>query len=761
MLHRTTTLLALLALPTALPAGIGCEPVKPAPPAPPEEARQRSAAAPAGAGQLQLTDLFGPRSLAGRPPRSFQWSADDRRLYYLRPGEKDARVLDLWQLDVTTGKASVLVTAASLRSRRPVTLTEEQKASQERRRVRSRGITRFGADKAGRSLLLPVGGLLHHHDLPTGRTRRLLAAPGGELDPKLSPDGKSVAFVRAGNLFVLDVTTGQQRALTRTGTATLRNGVAEFIAQEELGRHTGHWWSPDGRQIAFAEVDEAPVRIVRRPEFHAHGINVVSQRYPSAGTANAKVRLAVVDVASGRTVWVDLGPELDRYLARVRWVPPGLAVQVLSRDQRTLTLRLADPRTGRSRVVLTERDARYLNLHDDLRPLEKQSAFVWSTETSGHRQLLLYDWSGKRLSALSRRPLFVRKVVGLDEPGGVLYATVPTERGNQLQLYRFALDGKAPPRRITQRAGWHDVTFGRKGRHYVDRFSALNTPPQVRLHSADGVLVRALDTNPAAAYRSHALAQARFVEIPAEDGTSLNGLLLHPVGFDSRRNHPALVYVYGGPHGRSVANRWSRTEPWHHFLAQRGFVVLLVDGRGTDYRGKTFEAKLYQQLGRVDVADVVAAARWLGSRPGIDKSRLGLWGWSYGGYLTVMTLLRTGTLFRAGVAVAPLADWALYDTAYTERYLGHPARAREAYRQSRPMELASSLKTHLLLIHGMADDNVLLQHTLLLAKAFQHHGRRFDLMLYPGKKHSLKGPRTRTHLVGELLGYFQRHLTGP
>jgi dipeptidyl-peptidase-4 len=457
---------------------------------------------------------------------------------------------------------------------------------------------------------------------------------------------------------------------------------------------------------------------------------------------------------------VDLGPPADRYLARVQWVKAGVAVQVLSRDQRTLTLRLADPVTGKSRVVLTERDPRYINLHKDLRPLKKQPAFVWSTEAGGTRQAGLYDWSGKLLRPLTRQPLFIDKVVGLDEAAGAVYATVPTQRGKELHLYRFALDGKSAPRRISKRAGWHQVTFGRKSGHYVDRYSALSTPPQVRLHRANGSMVRVIDANPAKRYRSHTLAQSHFVEIPAEDGTLLNGLVLHPLGFDARRRAPAIIYTYGGPHGRSVANRWRRTEPWHQYLAQRGFVVLLVDGRGTAYRGKTFEAKLHMQLGRVDVADVAAAARWLGSRPGIDSRRLGLWGWSYGGYLTVTTLLRTGKLFRAGLAVAPVADWSLYDTAYTERYLGHPRSpaAKKAYDQSNPIRIAKRLQTNLMLVHGMADDNVLLQHTLMLAQAFQNHGRRFDLMLYPGKKHSIKGTATRKHLLGGILAYFQRHL---
>ncbi len=758
-------LTALLSLTTLM----SCEPVKPAKdPSGGNKVQKPGEPGPTPfrGKRLELTDLFGPKSLAGRPPGKIKWSADGTRLYFLRPSASDTRVLDLWQMHTATGKASVLVTAASLRSGTPVKLTEAQKAARERRRVRSRGITSFLPDKAGRGIVLPVGGILHHHDLKTGQTRRLLKKPGGELDPKPSPDGKSLAFVRAGNLWVMDLATGKQRALTNTGKPTLQNGVAEFVAAEELDRHTGYWWSPDAKRIAYAEVDESKVQLVQRPEIHATRTKVVKQRYPATGTPNARVRLGVVDLATGRTTWTALGPETDRYLARVKWVKttataaPQVAVQILSRDQRTLTLYLADAVTGKGRVVLTERDPRYINLHRDLRPLKKRAAFVWSSESSGTRQAMLVDWSGKKLGPLTHNPLFIHKVVGLDEKAGALYALVPTDRGKELHLYRFALDGKGAPRRVSRKAGWHGVTFSRKASHYVDRYSALTTPPQVRLHKADGSVVRDLDANPAKRYRSFTLAQSRFVEIPTEGGVLLNGLLLHPLGFDARRRAPAVIYTYGGPHGRSVANRWRRMEPWHQYLAQRGFVVLIVDGRGTAYRGKGFEAKLHQQFGRVDVADVAAAARWLGGRPGIDKKRLGLWGWSYGGYLTVTTLLRTGQLFKAGVAVAPVADWTLYDTAYTERYLGHPKAKTgpKVYAQSNPVRFADKLQTNLLLMHGMADDNVLLQHTLMLAQAFQKHGRHFDLMLYPGKKHSIKGTAARKHLLGSLLAYFQRHL---
>jgi dipeptidyl-peptidase-4 len=304
----------------------------------------------------------------------------------------------------------------------------------------------------------------------------------------------------------------------------------------------------------------------------------------------------------------------------------------------------------------------------------------------------------------------------------------------------------------------------------VDRHSRAGVPPEVALISVPGKKrLRVLDANPAPRWaRLSASVRSRFVTVPAADGTPLNGRLFLPPRASARTAAhasahaaaavPGLIYVYGGPHGHVVANRWHRMEPWHVFFAQRGFAVLLVDGRGTAYRGKTFEAQLWRRFGVVDVADVAAAARWLGRQPGVDPHRIGLWGWSYGGFLTVMTALKTGALLRAAAAVAPVTDWSLYDTAYTERYLGLPKQDAATYTQASPLPLADRLQIPLLLVHGMSDDNVLLTHTLKLAQALQRKTRLFTMMLYPGKAHSIKGTAARRHLMATLLAHFQQHL---
>jgi len=710
-------------------------------------------------GRITVKDLFAKQSLFGTPPTRFAWSHDGTFLLFSKPSKEDAKVLDLWKF--AKGKATLLVAAKDVTKHR-AKLTEAQKSAMERKRVRHMGITSFILDKAGKGVLLPVAGHVYRYDLTTGKISDLFPKPAGEMDPTPSCDGTMVAFVRKSDLWLMNLATKKIQRLTKTGSATIHNGMAEFVAQEELERYRGFWWSKDGTMIAYATVDESKVPVVLRPQYGKKAVTVIKQRYPAAGKPNATVTLSVLNLKTHRTTKMDLGSNPDIYLARADWTKHGLTYQVLSRDQKQLELKLWDPKHRTTSVLLTDKDLRYVNLHHDFRPIADKE-FVWSTEKTGVKRLWLHDWTGKPIRALSPKNMIVDDVQSAG-PKGVL-ATVSTDRGRQRQVFFFPLAGGAPTR-LTTRPGWHQVKVNRTGTAFVDRFSDLMIPPQVRVFTVShrglkwtAAVSAVLDDNPSPRLRKLNIHCPKTITIRADDGTKLNGLMFLPNHFDAKRRYPAVIYTYGGPHGQVAARRWRSSVLWHQFLADHGFVVLTFDGRGTGHRGKAFETKLYKKFGVVDVEDIRRAAAYLAHLPYVDAKRMGIWGWSYGGFLTVMTLLKTQRLFAAGLAVAPLADWHLYDTAYTERYLGLPASNEKVYQNADPLPIADRLTTHLMLIQGMADDNVLLRNSLQLIESFERHGIHFDMLYYPAKKHSIKGRAIRRHLLQTIASFFVRRLT--
>ena len=705
--------------------------------------------------RLTADDLFSPTPLWGRPPGKAIWSWDGKRLYFARPSAKDAKVLDLWVLE--GGKARLLVAAHRL-MKKAVALTEAQRAAQERRRVRSRGITDFRPGKAGKGLVLPVSGRIFYYDLAKDQIRDLFPKPAGELDPRLSPDGRLLAFVRRGDLWVKNLASGRERRLTRHDKPFITNAVAEFVAQEELGRYRGYWWAPDSKSIAYAQVDESAVHVALRPKYSAKGVTVIRQRYPAAGQANATVRLGLVSVRGGRTKWLDMGKDKDIYLARVRWTGQGLVYQVLSRDQKRLVVRLWNPRTRRAKVLLTETDPHYIRLHEDLRDLG-ELGFVWSTEKEGNRRVWLYGWTGKPLRPLSPKDMLVDKVEAATKDR--VLVSVSEDRGRQRQLYELPLRAGAP-RRLTGALPWHQVSVNRTATAFVDSASGLLTPPRVTIFALKEGLrprrVMSLDFDEPTGLLKLGLRPPKSVTIQAWDGTALNGLLFLPPDFDTKRRYPAVIYTYGGPGGAVALHRWRSSVLWNQFLADRGFVVLVFDGRGTGHRGKAFELNLFHRFAVTDVRDVEAAVRFLRSQPFVAKDRVGLWGWSYGGFLAVMTALKKPGLLHATLAVAPVTDWRLYDTAYTERYLGKPAAHADLYRRANPVHLAERLDRPLMIIHGMADDNVLLRHSLALLRELVEKERPFEMLYFPGKRHSIKGRAARKTLLRTIADFFERYL---
>lgn len=737
--------------------------------------------------KLTLEAIAGDTPLSGPSLEKPQIAPDGSRVTFLRGKTDDKNRLDLWAYDVASGRVQMLVDSNVVLPGEEV-LSDAEKARRERARTASlSGIIEYQWSPDAKSLLFPLGGELYLYDLArSGKdaVRKLTHGEGFATDPKISPLGGFVSFIRDRNLWVIDLASGRQIQLTHDGSATIGNGVAEFVADEEMDRHTGYWWAPDDSAIAFARIDESPVPVQKRYEVYPDRTEVVEQRYPAAGDRNVLISLHVADIRSlGKGVptthhtiatqegpsrvrlqtrmtpaairTIDLGPNPDIYLARVDWRDPQhLTFQRQSRDQKRLELIETDLASGRQRMLITETSRTWVPLHNDLRFL-KDGRLLWSSERSGFQHLYVVDNQGTA-SALTSGDWPVDGVLGLDEAAGFVYFAAGKDSPLDVQVYRVPLAGasasaSAPAsaiQRLSKPDGTHKATFARNASVYVDNWSAPGTPPQLQLFRNDGTLIATLLQNdiddpqhPYARYRA-AHRPLEFGTLTAADGrTTLHYSLIKPAGFDPKKKYPVAVYVYGGPAAQTVTRSWPvRSDHWfNQYLAQQGYVVFSIDNRGTPRRGAAFGGALYGRQGTVEVEDQLAGVKWLKAQPWVDAARVGVHGWSNGGYMTLMLLAKASDRYACGIAGAPVTDWALYDTHYTERYMDLPAANPGGYRDGRVLQHIDGLSSKLLLVHGMADDNVLFSNSTALMNALQKRGQPFELMTYPGAKHALKG----------------------
>jgi dipeptidyl-peptidase-4 len=727
-------------------------------------------ALPAAARDLTLERIFGDPALVGATARGVKVSPDGRRVGLLQGRPKDRHQLDLWTYDVKTGKLEMRVDSMQLVPAEQ--LSDAEKARRERERTADfHGIVDYDWAPDGKHVLFTLGGHLYLYDLdapPKAALRQLTHAAQPIIDPQMSPRGRYVSFVRDQDLWVIDLTDGGERRLTTDGGATIHNAEAEFIAQEELRQTSGYWWAPDDSAIAYKRFDEGPVPIARRFEIYADRTTVVEQRYPAAGEPNVAVTLGLVSPMGGDTRWVDLGKDADIYLVRADWTPHGreFAFQRLSRDQKRLDLILVDAATLQQTTLVSESSPTWINLADDLRFLKSQRSFIWSSERSGTNQLYLYDLEGHLRHPLTVGTWNVDELLAVDESAGLVYFASNEEAVIDQQIYTARIDGQdaAAPQRISRGDGWHAAQFARDSKRvalYVDTFSNSDTPPQVSINAPDGHRVAWIEANPLDASHPywpyldrHVLPE--FGHIRAEDGQDLEYSLMKPPGFDPSHRYPVFVTVYGGPTVQLVARTWPNLI--NEYMAQQGYVVFTLDNRGSSRRGRAFSDPIYRRLGDIEVRDQLAGVRWLGGLPFIDPKRIGVFGWSYGGYMTLMLLAKGSDLIAAGAAVAPVTDWRLYDTAYTERYLGTPQENAQGYADSSVFAWLDGLKSSLFLAHGMADDNVLFINSTRLISELQQRGVQFELMTYPGAKHGLSTPQMKIHIYTAIRDFFDRRV---
>lgn len=716
----------------------------------------------ADAPRLTLERVFGNPDLAGPQPQSLRLSPDGTLLTSLRNRADDRLRFDLWATDTTTGAERMLVDSRALSTGAALSEAEKMQRERDRTLTGKAGVLGYSWSPDGRTLLVPLDGELFLADL-AGKARRIEGAAGA-LNPAVSPRGTYASFVREQNLWVKPLAGGAPRALTSGGGGTIHFGEAEFVAQEEMDRRTGYWWSPDERFVAVERFDEAPVQLATRAAIGAAGTATYQQRYPAAGTPNALVELHILRPdGGGAAVKVDLGPDSDIYLARVDWLPDGsaLLVQRQDRSQRRLDMLRVDPATGRATLLFSEQagERSWVNLTDAYRALPNGD-LIWRSERDGFGHL--YRFRNGAWTQLTRGAWVVQSLVAVAADGARLFFL--GNRDGVLEQHLYALDlATLAVTRLTEAGWWNAATADAAGTRFIVTRSSPAQPPQTYLAEASGARLRWISENRVAGDHPYAPYLARhrapeFGTVAAADGTVLHWEMISPPRVPGRR-YPVFFEHYGGPHVQTVSRAWQGALA--QYLVDQGWIWFRLDNRGSANRGRAFEDALWHALGSVEVDDQLAGARFLKTLPYVDPARIATYGWSYGGYMSVKMLQRTPGVYAAAVAGAPVTDWRRYDTHYTERYMGDPRRDGAAYEAASALGHAAAIRDPLLLVHGMADDNVFLDNTTALAAELQQAAVPFEMMLYPGQTHRVGGPGLSVHLWRTILDFLDRHVKAP
>ena len=708
-------------------------------------------------GVLTIKKIYGQPGLGGRLYRGVQWAPDGKMVTFfeVKGTGKDTKT-ELWILDVASGQRRLLVSAEKLETVLPEKKTPQTQAT---------GLGRHPASQYiwapnGEQLLFVGPNSLSWFHLKTQGARTLLQGKEAIADVKISPDGKLVSFVREHNLFVVNVADGKERAITRGGSEEVRKGELDWVYPEELDLKTAYWWSPDSSKIAFLEMDESKVTKFPLVDFASFAGDVEEERYPIAGGNNPVVHVYVASVNGGEAAMMDTGSETNQYIPRVAWLRDSkrVAIERLNRRQTQLDFLIAGAETGKSSVVLTEKDLYWINVSDDLYFLKDGKRFLWSSERSGYRHLYLYGLDGKEEAQLTKGNWEVTAVEGVDEAKGVVYFNATEKSPMERHLYRVGLDGTGLER-VTKQEGVHTVQLSPEANAFVDSYSNAITPPRQWVSKLDESAPIVLNENKAAELAEYKLSPPEFISVKTHDGMDLNAWIIKPANFDTAKKYPVLVYTYGGPHAQVVMNQWGGpTFLWHEMMAQKGFVVFALDNRGSAGRGHLFEEPIHFRFGAQEMSDQRDGVAWLKRQPWVDAKRIGIWGWSYGGHMTLHAMFEDTEDFKAGFAGGPVTDWHYYDTIYTERYLGLLPQNEESYQESSPIENAGKLRGKLLIAHGTEDDNVHFANTLLLVDKLIEKGKDVEVLPFPGRGHGVSDAPARIFLMNRVTQFFVENL---
>lgn len=704
---------------------------------------------------LTLDDLYGPATrinFSGTPASGFVW-IDATHYAWPRPVGTDRQV-EWVKVDAETGASAPLFSADRMQT--ALEKLPGVSASDARRAAHARSVV---FDHQHARVLVTLAGDLYLYRLLDDEAVRLTSAGGEEREPTFSPDGSKVAFVRDNNLVVVDVARRRETALTSDGSATILNGRLDWVYEEEIygrGHPRAYWWSPDSSRLAFLRIDDGPVSSYLTVDDIPYAPVVETWRYPRAGDPNPVARLGVVRASGGAPAWVDLSrySGVDHLVVRVGWTSDSahVAYEVQDRTQTWLDLNIAPVDGQHPRTIVHESSKYWIGSDDvNLPTWLNDGSFLWLDSRTGWPHLYHYKSDGTLLKQLTDGPWEVRSLEGVDERAGHVYFSGTERSAIGTDVYRVNLDGTGL-RRVSEQAGTHDADFSPTFLYYLDTWSDATTPPQVALHRGDGSAVRVVDANPVPALSEYRLSKPEFVHVPTRDGFQMEAMMIRPPGFDPSRRYPVYQFTYGGPHEPQVRDAWNPQYMYHQLLAQKGIIVWICDNRSASGKGVTSTFAVHRRFGESELRDIEDGLDWLTQQPYVDASRIGIHGWSYGGFMTAYALTHS-TRFAMGIAGGTVADWRDYDSVYTERYLGLPKDNPEGYRNSSPRWTAASLHGALLLIHGEIDDNVHPQNTMQLAYELQKANKPFRLMLYPKSRHGVTDPALVRHMRGVMLDF--------
>jgi dipeptidyl-peptidase 4 len=704
---------------------------------------------------LSIERIFGKNSLIAPLPSGIEWRGGGGVSFIKKlPKDADGVARRAFVVrDVPSGKEHTLCIADTVALPDDLHHGDDDHFS----------IGTYAWDDAGTRVAFESHGELFMLNAGSGNVRRLTTAAGDERDPTFSPDGHMLAFVRNKDLYTMDIDKGTEVRHTTTGCDTVYNGILDWVYMEELftrGEVRSFWWSPDGKRLAFLEIREGSMPVYPIVDQLPLDATYRLQRYPKPGDKNPVVRVGIVDARGGDITWTDVDTGDDSYIARVYWQSDsrGVAIEKLNREQNHLTLFFADAATGRGDVVMDETSPTWVNVTYLKHYYAKKRQFLFGSESDGHMHLYLHNLDGSLIRQVTKGDWEVFELAGVDEKKGRIYFTANEGDVLQRHLYHIDESGKNM-KRITSEEGTHMVTMSPDFKYYIDRYSSESRPERVSVCNVDGKSLFVIGDQMSPELAAIHYAAPTFFSIQ-DGGRTYQCRMVKPLDFDPAKKYPVIVYVYGGPGVQVVRKVWSRHDLWHSYMASRGYIVFSIDNRGSEGRGKAWEESILERMGTLELQDQLAGVNYLKEQSYVDPERIGVWGWSYGGYMTLNAMFNAPDVFKAGVSVGPVTDWRYYDSIYTERYMKLPSENEKGYTASAPATHAENLKGSLLVMYGDVDDNVHIQNSVSLAKKLIDAGKDFDLMLFPGKEHSIVGTADRTFLYRKMTIFFDRNLKG-